>query len=100
MPRPPSAKPRKPKATKIQTPDDQGYEMEDAAPTATAIAEPAQPVMPRAEPSSVDLQPPSTPVELVEETKEETKPAPRGPQKDQIASSINIAKLQAMPMTE
>src|SRR6185295_9538500 len=70
-------------------------EMEDAPPqTATAVAEPPRAEPPRAE-SSTGLQPPSTPVELAEETK-----TPRAPlQKDQIASSINIAKLQAMSMT-
>ena len=87
MPKP-STKRVKTKATKPQLPDDQGYEMPDAAPAA-----PAAPV--DTAPSSTDLQPPSTPVELAEEV-QPVRPAPR---RDQIATSINIAKLQAMTMT-
>ncbi|MBE0543252.1 MAG: transcription termination factor Rho [Verrucomicrobia bacterium] len=50
-----------------------------------------------AEPSSDQLQPPTTPVEAIEEYK----PAPRMPeQRDRIAASLNIAKLQAMAMTD
>src|SRR6185295_11388972 len=91
----PTTKRAKTKAPKDHSPDEQGFEMEDAPPqTATAVAEPPRAEPPRAE-SSTGLQPPSTPVELAEETK-----TPRAPlQKDQIASSINIAKLQAMSMT-
>ena len=49
------------------------------------------------EPSgSAALQPPSTPVEpTAEEPKFEER---RGPQRDKIAASLNIAKLQAMQM--
>jgi hypothetical protein len=66
---------------------------------AVAAVEPA--VAP--EPSgSGDLRPPSTPVELAEEPKTET---PRteerhGTQRDKIVASLNIAKLQAMQMSE
>ncbi len=55
------------------------------------------------EPSgSAALQPPSTPVELAEEPKVEEPRAEdrRGPQRDKIATSLNIAKLQAMQMSE
>ncbi len=48
--------------------------------------------------SSAELQPPSAPVEPTEnESKLEER---RGHQRDKIASSLNIAKLQAMAMTE
>jgi transcription termination factor Rho len=71
--------------------------------TATAVAETAaapEPATP--EPAeSAELQPPSTPVELAEEPKaEEPREERRGPQRDKIATSLNIAKLQAMNMTE
>ncbi len=59
-----------------------------AAATETAVAEPS---------GSADLQPPSTPVELAEEPKAEER---RGPQRDKIVASLNIAKLQAMQMSE
>ncbi|MGD0253858.1 MAG: Rho termination factor N-terminal domain-containing protein, partial [Verrucomicrobiota bacterium] len=61
--------------------------------TETAIAEPS---------GSADLQPPSTPVELAEEPKVEGPKVEerRGPQRDKIATSLNIAKLQAMQMSE
>ncbi len=64
-----------------------------AAATETAVAEPS---------GSADLQPPSTPVELAEEPKVEEPKAEerRGPQRDKIAASLNIAKLQAMQMSE
>ena len=55
------------------------------------------------EPSgSAALQPPSTPVELAEEPKVEEPRAEerRGPQRDKIVTSLNIAKLQAMQMSE
>ena len=63
------------------------------AATATAVAEPS---------GSADLQPPSTPVELAEEPKVEEPKAEerRGPQRDKIVASLNIAKLQAMQMSE
>jgi transcription termination factor Rho len=61
--------------------------------TETAVAEPS---------GSADLQPPSTPVELAEEPKVEEPKAEerRGPQRDKIVASLNIAKLQAMQMSE
>jgi len=61
--------------------------------TETAVAEPS---------GSAALQPPSTPVELAEEPKlEEPKTEERrGPQRDKIVTSLNIAKLQAMQMSE
>ena len=64
-----------------------------AAATETAVAEPS---------GSADLQPPSTPVELAEEPKVEEPKAEerRGPQRDKIVASLNIAKLQAMQMSE
>ena len=55
------------------------------------------------EPSgSAALRPPSTPVELAEEPKVEEPRAEdrRGPQRDKIVTSLNIAKLQAMQMSE
>ena len=57
------------------------------------------------EPSGSDsLQPPSTPVELAEEPKgEEPRMEERrgsGSQRDKIVASLNIAKLQAMQMSE
>ena len=55
------------------------------------------------EPSgSAALQPPSTPVELADEPEgEEPRPEERrGTQRDKIAASLNIAKLQAMQMSE
>jgi transcription termination factor Rho len=58
---------------------------------------------PAPEPSgSASLQPPSTPVELAEEPKVEQPRMEerRGPQRDKIATSLNIAKLQAMQMSE
>src|SRR5208282_6544471 len=54
-------------------------------------------------PSGSDaLQPPSTPVELAEEPKGEEPRAEerRGSQRDKIVASLNIAKLQAMQMSE
>jgi len=55
------------------------------------------------EPSgSASLQPPSTPVELAEEPKaEQTRMEERrGTHRDKIVTSLNIAKLQAMQMSE
>ena len=64
-----------------------------AAATETAAAGPS---------GSADLQPPSTPVELAEEPRVEEPRAEerRGPQRDKIVASLNIAKLQAMQMSE
>jgi len=60
------------------------------------------PVAPPEPSGSAALQPPSTPVELadvpkVDEPKIEER---RGPQRDKIVASLNIAKLQAMQMSE
>src|SRR6266516_2324933 len=95
----------KPKTPKVKAPDAQGYELEDGAPpeaqpvAVTRMAEPPPEPAGAAEPvrtaSSADLQTPSTPIEPEVETKP-TRPAPH---RDQIASTINIAKLQAMSMT-
>jgi len=83
-----------------------------AAASATAEAAPPESLEPAngavetsvaPEPSgSAALQPPSTPVELAEEPKgEEPELAERrGPQRDKIVASLNIAKLQAMQMSE
>jgi transcription termination factor Rho len=68
-----------------------------ASVTAAAQAE-AQKDSGRAPENSEDLRPPSAPVEP---TGEDTKLAERrGYQRDKIAASLNIAKLQAMSMTE
>ena len=56
----------------------------------TAFAEPAP-----------ELQPPSTPVEpVMDDAKDIKTEERRGYQRDKIAASLNIAKLQAMSMTE
>ena len=92
-----STKRAKTKAPKIETPDAQGYEMEDAPVPASVPSAPSPSVpKPVAVTSSTGLQPPSTPVEPEMETRP---PVRTGPQRDQIASSVNIAKLQAMSMT-
>jgi len=59
----------------------------------TAVIEP---------PPAPELEPPSTPVEpTAEETKAgEKMEERRGPQRDKIAASLNIAKLQAMQMSQ
>ncbi len=51
-------------------------------------------------PSSEELQPPTTPVETHEAEKIEKVEESPGSRKDRIASSLNIAKLQAMSMKE
>src|ERR1035437_4553262 len=81
---------RKPKAKPA-------VEKEVAAPGADAPAtESAQPTAPVEEAPA--LQPPSMPVEpTAEETKADDR---RVPQRDRIATSLNIAKLQAMQMSE
>src|ERR1043166_6747115 len=58
----------------------------DGAQTVTAVAEPP----------SDELQPPTTPVEMAEEAQ----PVARAEQRDHIAASLNIAKLQAMSMND
>src|SRR6188472_110768 len=90
-----TAKRARPKSAKIKAPDSQGYEMPDAgASVAETVVAPPEAMPPMAT-SSNDLQPPRTPIQ----PEEETKPARTVPARDQIASTINIAKLQAMSMT-
>ncbi|MEK7706936.1 MAG: transcription termination factor Rho, partial [Verrucomicrobiota bacterium] len=94
MPRPPGKR-AKIKAPKFISPDDQGFEAEDVDPTTTTVAaekpEPAHPVEPEPPMPDVETDEPAPPPKR-------TRPAP---QKDQIAASpVNIAKLQAMAMTE
>ena len=60
---------------------------------------PANGDAPSAQDSSA-LQPPSTPVEPTHDREEPPVEDRRGHQRDKIAASINIAKLQAMQMTE
>ncbi len=65
--------------------------------TAARFAETAAAEAAVAEPAP-ELQPPSTPVEpVMDDAKSEER---RGYQRDKIATSLNIAKLQAMSMTE
>ena len=89
---------KKPKAnptaeTPAETPAAESPESANGAIEAPAVVEPS---------GSAALQPPSTPVELAEEPKvEEPKTQEyRGPRRDRIAASLNIAKLQAMQMSE
>src|SRR6266513_183576 len=85
----------KPKALEEQAPNasdsapnasDGDLDASDGAPAATAVAEPP----------SDELQPPTTPVEMAEEAQ----PVTRAEQRDHIAASLNIAKLQAMSMND
>src|SRR5437867_2048910 len=91
MPRATAKKSAKPKADKTKTENgDQPAEVavEDSGSVATAVAE---------QPAPAELQPPARPVEPVEEEdRGDGRPAGR----DVIATSLNIAKLQAMSMTE
>jgi len=50
--------------------------------------------------TSAELRPPSVPVEPTPESGDDSRFERRGYQRDRIATSINIAKLQAMSMTE
>ena len=80
------------KKTKVKTEEPSAVaspELNGGTAPETAVIEPPVPPEP-------ELQPPSTPVEpTAEEPKEEER---RGPQRDKIAASLNIAKLQAMQM--
>src|ERR1039458_7372435 len=84
--------PRKTKAkaaaeATVEAPVSNGDAVAETAAAEAAAAEPAP-----------ELQPPSTPVEpVMDEVKTEER---RGYQRDKIAASLNIAKLQAMSMTE
>src|SRR5215471_11294350 len=95
MPKAPSKK-GKGKGPKPET-DERGSNgaPNGASESATAVATAVE------EAPSDELRPPTTPVE----TREEEKPAPAprsvaSGDKDHIAASLNIAKLQAMSMTE
>src|SRR5947208_213232 len=76
--------------------------MNEGNATATAVAERPE------RPSSEDLRPPTAPVEPAEPEKFDNKTAPERDKaaakektdKDHIATSLNIAKLQSMSMTE
>src|SRR6185295_14898877 len=82
---------RKPKRKKGAVPDDQMQDAANGASAPTAVAE---------APADAELQPPTTPVETAD-APEEPKPERRGgEQRDRIAASLNIAKLQAMSMTK
>src|SRR5208283_5009425 len=98
MPRAPKTKKSKTKATAaavVETPA-----VEAPVTNGGAVAEPAAAEPAFAEPAP-ELQPPSTPVEPVMEDAKDTKTEERrGYQRDKIAASLNIAKLQAMSMTE
>jgi transcription termination factor Rho len=98
MARVPSKKPKARPAEKI-APDAVAAEAaapETAAPP-VAVEEPA--AAPEAS-GSDDLRPPSTPVEPTHDREEPRGADRRGHQRDKIAASINIAKLQAMSMTD
>src|SRR6266850_2886575 len=95
MPRP-TKKPKK--ASSALAVDPPNGTLNEGAATATAIAEP---------PSSEDLRPPTAPVEPAEPEKFQNKTTPERDKaakekadKDHIATSLNIAKLQSMSMTE
>ncbi len=72
------------------------------APVAPAVRPPSPP--PAARPvemsGSDTLRPPSTPVEVSEDDAPDDRNRNAGNQRDRIATSINIAKLQAMSMTD
>src|SRR5450432_3555422 len=69
-------------------------------PEPTAAPETADETRADEAPSSEGLRPPSTPVEPTQERDEPRFEERRGHQRDKIAASINIAKLQAMSMTD
>src|SRR6266567_2161579 len=97
MPRP--MKKPKSKGSRGPAAEQPNGKMNEGGGTATAVAE---------RPSPEDLRPPTAPVEPAEPEKFENKPAPERDKaaakektdKDRIATSLNIAKLQAMSMTE
>ena len=81
------ASPKKPR-TKPAKPAPPAFDVEaESTETPAAVAGPG----------TSDLQPPTTPVETAGPTKAETRAAD---QRDHVASSLNIAKLQAMGMPE
>ena len=80
---------KKTKAKPEASPAAETPELNGGAAPETALIEP---------PPAPELQPPSTPIEpTTDETKVEDR---RGPQRDKIVASLNIAKLQAMQMSE
>src|ERR1039458_4724712 len=91
MPRVSTKKPRAKPAeeTPAETPAVESAELTNGAVETAVMPEPS---------GSAALRPPSTPVELAEEPKVEEPRAEdrRGPQRDKIVASLNIAKLQAI----
>ena len=80
---------KKPKVKVEEAPVAESPQLNGGPAPETAVIEP---------PPAPELQPPSTPVEpTAEEPRVEER---RGPQRDKIATSLNIAKLQAMQMSE
>src|SRR3569833_2704367 len=110
MPRVATKKPRTKKAPAADAPLSEAPPVVEA-PVAVAVEEPP-PRVANAPVASEELRPPTTPIETQEAERQE-RPArveKRGPggaggggggsDKDRIASSLNIAKLQAMSMTD
>ncbi|HXC97959.1 MAG TPA: Rho termination factor N-terminal domain-containing protein, partial [Verrucomicrobiae bacterium] len=95
MPRVSTKKPFKPKAPAKGKRPDGDVPDGDAANGNVAVAE-AEASAPL--PADMELQPPTTPVEAHGETEKEAVPA--AGKRDVIATSLNIAKLQAMTMTQ
>src|SRR6185436_5713045 len=91
MPRASTKKPRGKKAAAVELPPDEAPAME-SAPVAVQEPPPA---------NDNELQPPTTPIET-SDSENEPEPQPRQTPggKDRIATSLNIAKLQAMSMNE
>src|SRR5690349_8633081 len=89
MPRPSTRKPRAKKA------DANGQPPENIAPESAVAVQDA--------PGNNELQPPTTPVEMADTEPERLEERPErrtGSEKDRIATSLNIAKLQAMSMND
>ena len=84
---------RKPKAKPVEAAAVESPELTNGAVETPVAPEPS---------GSASLQPPSSPVELAEEpkTEEPRLEERRGSQRDKIVASLNIAKLQAMQMSE
>src|SRR5215469_2541869 len=97
MPRASTKKPRVKKEQAVESAPEAAEAPSMDSQTAIAVEE-APPV------ESAELQPPTTPIETQEAEKVErpAKAEKRGgvPDKDHIAASLNIAKLQGMSMTE
>src|SRR5579862_4906584 len=83
---------RKPKAKPAPAPAPAEEVSAEPPPPARAAAPPPPPEAP--------LQPPSRPIEPTPPEEEPKLDGDRAPHRDKIASSLNIAKLQAMSMTE